>query len=175
MHTYSFQQFFFVVVASLTFASFSSTEKFFKLLAVTLIPFSFLPLHRSHFLVKCLFSLLCPSQPNPHWKQNLLPPLIPGKLFPAAISTWDGFFPKHPQSYPVILQNHSYPVPWLDISNGQMLGSWCADSVCLHAYQLFRSCFALHHLSISIWCLLSYSLDLSSGSGDHLLIFFAFC
>lgn len=75
MHTYSFQQVFFVVVASLTFASFSSTEKFFKLLAVTLIPFSFLPLHRSHFLVKCLFSLLCPSQPNPHWKQNLLPPL----------------------------------------------------------------------------------------------------
>lgn len=82
------------------------------------------------------------------------------------------FLTKHPQSYPTILQNHSYTIPWLDISNGQMLGSWCADTVCLHAYQLFRSCFALHHLSISIWCLLSHSLDLSSGSGDCLLIFF---
>lgn len=73
MQTYSFQQFFFFCIASVTFASFLSTQKVFKLLTVTLVPLSFLPLHRSHFLVKCLFSLSCPSQPTPHWKQQLLP------------------------------------------------------------------------------------------------------
>lgn len=43
MQTYSFQQFFFLI-ASITFASYSSTIKVFKLLIVTLVPFSFLPL-----------------------------------------------------------------------------------------------------------------------------------
>lgn len=147
---------------------------------MTLVPLSFLPLHRSHVLVKCLFSLSCPSQPTPHWKQQLLPPLDVSRdsrqTIPCCHLHLGYFFPKHPQSYPIILQNHSYPVPWLDISNGQMLDSWCADTVCLHAYQLFRRCFALHHLSISIWCLLSHSLGLGSGSGDRLLIlFFSFC
>jgi len=71
-------------------------------------------------------------------------------------------------------QNHSYTIPWLAIANGQMLGSWYADTVCLHAYQLFSSFFALCHLSISICCLLSYTFSLSSGSGDCLLNSFSF-
>lgn len=61
-------------------------------------------------------------------------------------------------------------MPWLNTYEGQMLGSWYADTICLHDYQLFGRCLALCHLSISICCLLSYTLDVSSGSGDHLNI-----
>lgn len=68
IQAYSFQQFFFI--SSVTFASFSSTQKFFRLLMVALAPFSFFAPYQVSLLGKVLVLILMPFTGNNsclHW------------------------------------------------------------------------------------------------------------